>query len=146
MLLLGRDVDLNVCVKGVLPLQLAVDERIQYTSDLDTPAAKNNLSIIQILAIDADQIHACNEEGFCPFDYAVMAQLMDVCELFISTDADLYRRKNKLNRTPIEVADKEFNILLQENFPMNRSTSPTKQRIGSTTSITSNRSVKKVLF
>lgn len=117
LLLTEKDANKSLGVKGVLPLQHAINCRVQYAQQLDSKQAKENFMIIELLATCANDVHLLNDAGFCPFDIAVMYQYTDVIEHFYSVQGDLYERKNKLGKTPIQHADVQYEQLLRQKFP-----------------------------
>lgn len=106
-------------VKGLTPLRqaLLVRKEILKNSD-DKKAAKQNFMIIELLCTGANEAHAdSNSDGTCCFDTAVIEQYTDVIEYFISVYADLYERKNKLGRAPIDFAKTpEYKKFLEQKF------------------------------
>ncbi len=81
--------------------------------------AKENFMIIELLTTIPNDVYMNNINGLCAFDFAVMGCHTDVIEHFYSIQCNLYSRKNKSNKYPIEYADNEYKQILIEKFPFN---------------------------
>jgi hypothetical protein len=73
--------------------------------------------IIELLTTIPNDIYMNNINGMCAFDFAVIGYHTDVIEHFYSINCDLYSKKNKSNKYPIEYAENEYRNFLTEKFP-----------------------------
>jgi hypothetical protein len=73
--------------------------------------------IIELLASIPADVYMNNINGMCAYDFAVIGFHTDVIEHFYSIQCDLYSKKNKSSKYPIEYADNEYKQFLIEKFP-----------------------------
>ncbi|CAF1049635.1 unnamed protein product [Brachionus calyciflorus] len=116
MLLVEKDVKKDLPVNGILPMELVIKIRSQYISDLESNEAKENWIIFEMLATTPNDAHFINNKGMCAFDYAVKNKLTDVIQYFVSLKCDLFKRKNRFGKAPIDYADKEYDEFLRKNL------------------------------
>lgn len=116
-LLIDKGVNRTKCLKGALPLELAIKSRVQYLSIADQKQARENFLIIELLSSGGmNDVHCLNDNGECPFDYAVQLQLTNVIEHFMSLQSDLFLRKNRLGKAPIDYSETEYANFLKKKF------------------------------
>ncbi len=118
MILIEKGAQKNLSVKNVLPLEAAIKKRASYMNNLDAQEAKENFMIIELLAAGPVDVYLNNVNGLCGYDFAVMGSHTDVIEHFYSISCDLYSKKNKISKFPIEYAGEgDYKKFLQEKFP-----------------------------
>ena len=118
LLLFEKSVSNLLSVKGVTPLKSAVNLRKKHLDNHeDHRAAKQNFMIIELLCTTANDPHLQDEDGTCSFDTAVINEYTDVIEHFVSVNGDLFNRKNKIGKAPIEYASEEYAAFLEQSIP-----------------------------
>ena len=119
LLLFEKTVSNLLCVKGVTPLKYAVMMRKQYANVHDhDKSSKQNLMIIELLCTTSNDPHLQDDDGTCAYDEAVASEFSEVVAHFVSVNGDMYERKNKHGRTPIEHATTaEYREFLEKKFP-----------------------------
>ena len=88
----------------------------------DLMAIKENQMIVELLATGPNDIHVQNENGNCPFDFAVKHRLDDVIDHFVSIRGDLFNRVNNHDLAPIGYAPTED----YANYLIDRYLNPSK--------------------
>ncbi|RNA23136.1 poly(ADP-ribose) glycohydrolase ARH3-like [Brachionus plicatilis] len=108
MLLLEKDVKKEMAVGGVLPIEQVIKIRADLLNNLESKDAQENWIIFELLATSSSEGHLPNNIGMCALDYAVKSKVNDVVQHFVSLKCDIFKRKNKLGKAPIDYADTEI--------------------------------------
>lgn len=116
MLLLDRDVNKDMAVCGILPMEQVIKTRVELLNNTESKNAQENWMIFELLATVPNEGHLINKVGMCPLDYAVKNKVTDVIKHFVGLKCDIFKRKNKLGKAPIDYADKEYANFLEDNF------------------------------
>ena len=118
LLLFEKKVNNMLPVKGLLPLKHALTIRKEFVKNSDDKkAAKQNFMIIELLCTTSNDVHMMDDDATCSFDLAVTNEYTDVIGHFIGCHGDLYERKNKIGRAPIDYAKFEYRKVLEQKFP-----------------------------
>ena len=116
MLLLEKNVNKDMAVFGTFPIELVIKIRADLLNNIESKIAQENWIIFELLATTSNEGHLINKVGMCSLDYAVKNKVTDVIKHFVSLKCDIFKRKNKLGKAPIDYADKEYAKFLEDNF------------------------------
>lgn len=116
MLLLEKDAKKDKAIGGVLAIELALKIRADLLNNLESKNAKENLIIFELMATSSNDGHLQNNIGMCALDYAIKNKVTDAIQHFVGLKCDIFKRKNKLGKPPIDYADPEYAVFLKNNF------------------------------